>query len=60
MAVMQGWTGAVLDRTGKINGIYPPEAYRDAFTLCLIAAVLCLALCLASRRYLIQDRRGSL
>jgi sugar phosphate permease len=60
MAVMQGLTGAVLDRTGKINGIYPPEAYRDAFTLCLIAAALCLVLCLATRKHQLQSKSGSL
>jgi sugar phosphate permease len=60
MAVMQSLTGAVLDRTGRINGIYPPVAYRNAFFLCLVAAWLCLALCTASRRYLIRSKRGSL
>jgi sugar phosphate permease len=54
-AVMQWWTGAVLDRTGKVNGIYPPEAYRDAFFLCLVAAALCLVICLATRRHLSQS-----
>jgi sugar phosphate permease len=60
MAVMQGWTGALLDRTGRINGIYPPEAYQDAFCLCLVAAALCLILCLATRRHLLQSKSGSL
>ena len=60
MAVMQGWTGAVLDRTGKINGIYPPDAYRNAFFLCLVAAVLCLALCMVSRKHLLRSKSGSL
>ena len=60
MAVMQGWTGAVLDRTGRIDGIYPPEAYRDAFTLCLVVAVFCLALTIATRKYLLHANRASL
>jgi len=60
MAVMQGWTGAVLDRTGKVNGSYPPEAYQDAFTLCLLAALLCLVLCILSRNYLLRTKTGSL
>jgi MFS family permease len=60
MAVMQGLTGAVLDRTGKIGEIYPPEAYRDAFALCLLASALCLVLCIASRKRLIGLKRTSL
>jgi MFS family permease len=60
MAVMQGWTGAVLDRTGRINGSYPPEAYQDAFFLCLGAAVLCLVLGIVSRNYLVHTKTGSL
>lgn len=60
MAIFQGWTGAILDRTGKIGELYPPEAYKNAFTLCLIASVLCLALCVASRTRLIRSKRPSL
>lgn len=60
MAVMQGLTGAVLDHTGKIDGIYPPEAYRDAFALCLAAALLCLVICVATRKRLLQSKRGHL
>jgi sugar phosphate permease len=52
MAVMQGWTGAILDRTGKIEGMYPPEAFRNAFSLCLVIAVICLGLCIGFRKQL--------
>ena len=52
MAVMQGWTGAILDRTGKIEGMYPPEAFRNAFSLCLVIAVICLGLCIGLRKHL--------
>jgi len=52
MAVLQGWTGAILDRTGKIAEMYPPEAFRNAFSLCLVVAVICLALCIGFRKSL--------
>jgi len=57
MGVMQALTGAVLDRTGKIGEMYPPEAYRNAFTFCLLASALCLLVCLASRKRLIGLKR---
>jgi len=60
MAVMQGLTGAILDRTGKIGEMYPPEAFRDAFAFCLLASALCLVLCVVSRRRLIGAKRTSL
>lgn len=60
MAVMQSWTGTVLDRTGKVGALYPPEAYRNAFAYCLVAAALCLALCILSRRRLIASNSNSL
>jgi sugar phosphate permease len=60
MAIFQGWTGAILDRTGRVGDLYPPEAYRDAFTLCLAASALCLLLCVASHRRLIGSNRSSL
>jgi sugar phosphate permease len=52
MAVLQGWTGAILDRTGKIEGMYPPRAFQDAFSLCLLVAVICLLLCVFFRKHL--------
>ena len=52
MAVMQGWTGAILDRTGKIEGMYPPAAFKNAFSLCLAIAVICLGLCIGLRKHL--------
>jgi sugar phosphate permease len=50
MAVMQGWTGAILDHTGKVNGAYPPQAYREAFLVCLLIAAFCLVLCVWFRK----------
>ena len=52
IAVMQGWTGAILDSTGKINGMYPPAAFKNAFSLCLVVVVICLALSIALRKHL--------
>lgn len=60
MAVMQGVTGAILDRTGKVGGMYPPEAFRDAFAVCLLASVFCLVLCASSRKRLIGPKHPSL
>ena len=60
MAIMQGLTGAILDHTGKIGEIYPPEAYRNAFAVCLLASVFCLFLCLAWRKRLIGSNHTSL
>jgi MFS family permease len=44
-AILQGWTGAIVNRLDRVNGIYPPEAYKNAFTVCLIFIVSCLILC---------------
>jgi MFS family permease len=51
-ATLQMWTGAILDHVDRVDGIYPPAAYRDAFMVCLVIIVCCLALCTALRRYL--------
>ncbi len=37
VAGFQPLTGYLMDRVGKIGGAFPVEAYRDAFTLCLIS-----------------------
>ena len=44
-AILQGWTGAIVNRMDRVNGIYPPAAYKNAFTVCLIFIVSCLILC---------------
>lgn len=46
IAVFQVWTGAILDGVGRVNGIYPPEAYQRAFFLCLTVTVVCLVITL--------------
>ncbi|MBW2562087.1 MAG: hypothetical protein JRE40_14710, partial [Deltaproteobacteria bacterium] len=55
IAVFQVWTGAVLDRVGRVNGIYPPEAYQNAFFLCLAVTVGCLVIALLARKKLFRD-----
>jgi sugar phosphate permease len=54
IAVFQGWTGAILDSVGRVNGIYPPEAYQNAFTLCLVVTVGCLVIAVLARKKLSQ------
>jgi len=55
IAVFQVWTGAILDRVGRVNGIYPPEAYHNAFSLCLAVTVGCLVIALLARKKLFRD-----
>lgn len=52
VAVFQVVTGAVLDRVGRTGGIYPPEAFRDAFLVCLVSVLACLALCVGLKKHL--------
>lgn len=54
-AILQILTGAILDRTGRIDGIYPPAAYRDAFLVCLLIIAGCLALCVILRKQLRRE-----
>ncbi len=51
-AILQILTGAILDRTGRIDGMYPPEAYRGAFLVFLLIIAGCLALCVILRKQL--------
>jgi sugar phosphate permease len=41
-AVFQPVMGVILDRVGKIGGVYPASAYRWAFFACLISAIIAL------------------
>jgi sugar phosphate permease len=50
MAVMQGVTGAVVDRAGRIHGLGSSATFRGAFLICLAATAACLVLCLWIRR----------
>ena len=55
-AILQGWTGAIVNRMDRVNGIYPPAAYKNAFTVCLIFIISCLLLCAVFRKLL--PKRG--
>lgn len=52
VAMFQVVTGAVLDRVGRTGDLYLPEAYKNAFMICLVTLLVCLALCLALRKHL--------
>jgi sugar phosphate permease len=39
-AVFQPLMGAILDRIGKVGGVYPASAYGGAFFACLIATII--------------------
>jgi MFS family permease len=51
-ASLQVLTGVLLDRVGRVNDIYPPSAYSDAFIICLSITASCLILSCVFRRYL--------
>jgi hypothetical protein len=52
VAVLQVATGAVLDRIGRVDGVYPPAAYKDAFLLCALIMAFCLVLVCCFRKTL--------
>jgi len=44
---------------GRVEGMYPPAACRDAFVVCLLIVVGCLVLCVILRKQLRkQDYSG--
>lgn len=51
-AALQVWTGAILDHVGRVDGIYPLTAYRNAFLVCLVITASGLILCTTLRRRL--------
>jgi sugar phosphate permease len=55
IAVFQFWTGAIINRVGQVNGIYPPGAYRNAFSLCLAVSVGCLVIALLAGKKLSRN-----
>jgi MFS family permease len=46
IAFFQVLTGAILDRSTRVQEIYPPAAFQNAFWVCMLTAGICLALCL--------------
>jgi len=55
IAIFQHWTGSIINRMGQVDGIYPPEAYQNAFSLCLAVSVVCLVIALLARKKLSQN-----
>ncbi|MBN1829029.1 MAG: hypothetical protein JW884_07780, partial [Deltaproteobacteria bacterium] len=49
MAILQSLTGTILDYIGPVGDMYPPEAFRAAFSLCFAVSVLCLAIAISLR-----------
>jgi len=52
VAVLQVWTGAILDRAGTVDGAYSVAAYQDTFLLCLLVVAVCLGLTIAFQKRL--------
>lgn len=50
MAVMQAVTGAIVDRASEVHGLQSSEAFKGALLTCLVAAAICLFLCIWIRR----------
>ena len=44
VAAFQVLTGAILDRAGRVDELYPLSAFKSAFMVCLVATVICLGL----------------
>ena len=44
VAVFQVVTGAILNRTERINGLYPMSGFTHAFSICVVVIVVCLGL----------------
>jgi MFS family permease len=59
MAVMQGITGAMVDRAGRMHGLQSPAAFRDAFLICLGGIVVCLLLCIWIRRDIAGEKKAT-
>ena len=59
MAVMQGVTGAIVNRAGKVGDVYAPEGYRNAFFLLLVIAAACFVLCCVFRKRLSTKKHGA-
>lgn len=52
VAILQVWTGAILDRVGRVDGMYPSEAYNDVFLIFLLITFSCLILFTCCRKHL--------
>jgi sugar phosphate permease len=52
IAFYQMLTGTILDRIGRTNGVYPPDAFQKTFWVCMLTAAACLALSLVFSNHL--------
>ena len=52
IAFYQMLTGAILDRVGRINEMYPPNAFQKTFWVCMLTASVCLVLSLVFKNQL--------
>jgi sugar phosphate permease len=59
MGVMQGVTGAIVNRAGKVGELYAPEGYRNAFFVLLLIVAACFVLCVAFRKRLSTKEHGA-
>lgn len=58
-AIIQGWTGAMIDSSRGVSDILEPLAYRAPFIFCLSTLAVCFIVCGLLRSYLLvkkQDR----
>jgi sugar phosphate permease len=44
VAVFQVVTGAILNRTERVDGLYPLSGFNDAFSVCVIVIAVCLVM----------------
>jgi len=51
VAVFQVITGAILDRDGRVDGLYPLSGFKNAFLACLFCIVICVVLSFYFRNY---------
>ncbi len=55
VALFQILTGAILDRVGRINEVYPPVAFQNAFWVCMLAAAVCFLLSITFKNQLVSS-----
>lgn len=44
VAVFQGITGAILNRTERVDDLYPLSGFNDAFSVCVVVIAICLGM----------------
>jgi MFS family permease len=57
VAVFQVVTGAILNRTERLDGLYPLSGFTDAFSVCVVVVAVCLGMSffLRNKRPLVLD-----